>query len=117
MQRADVDLRAFAGSGKDATQKMEDALERLLRQAAAGADNSKHFESIVSCCESSKHSATIRSCAFALIPSCALYEGDVWGKLVQAVIAEAAAMHMFARAPPAHASVAGKRSLLRRNRI
>jgi hypothetical protein len=97
MQRTDVDLRAFAGSGKDAAQKMEDALERLLRSAASGADSSKHFESIVACCDSSKCSNAVRSCAFSLVPSCALYEGDAWGKLVQAVISEVARRLVFSR--------------------
>jgi hypothetical protein len=109
MQRTDVDLRAIAGSGKDASQKMEDALERLLRNAASGADNCKHFESIVSCCESSKYSPAIRSCAFSLIPSCALYEGDAWGKLVQAAISEVAPLWLwFAHAltPPLQVNAA-----------
>jgi hypothetical protein len=88
MQRCDIDLRTFAGTGKDAAQKMEDALERLLRQAATGADNSKHFESIVSCCDASKHPLSLRLCAFALIPSCFRYEGEGWGKLVETIISE-----------------------------
>jgi hypothetical protein len=88
MQRADVDLRALVVSGKDAAQKMEDALARLLRQAASGADNSKHFETIVSCCDA-KQPLALRSCAFSLVSSCCLYDGDCWGKLVKAVISEA----------------------------
>ncbi len=88
MQRTDIDLRALAASGKDAPQKVEDAAERLLRLAATGADHSKHFESIVSFCDPSKYSPPMRSCAYSLIPSCSLYDGDCWGSLVQAVISE-----------------------------
>jgi hypothetical protein len=116
MQRTDVDLRALAGSGKDAAQKLEDAVERLLRLAASGTDNSKHFESIVSFCDAGNYSTAVRSCAFALVPSCAQYEGSAWGKLVAAVIAE-----VTPTSPPSprssHLAVADKRSLLRRVRL
>jgi hypothetical protein len=88
MQRTDIDLRALAASGKDASQKVEDAAERLLRLAATAADHSRHFESVVSFCDPGKYSLPMRSCAYSLIPSCALYDGDGWGKLVQAVISE-----------------------------
>lgn len=102
MQRTDVDLRAIAGSGKDAAQKLEDALERLLRLAASGTDNSKHFESIVSFCDAG-NSVPVRACAFTLVPSCAQYEGSAWSKLVVAVIAEVA--NSSPPSPAAHISL------------
>ena len=125
MQRTDVDLRTLAGSGKDAAQKMEDALARLLRQAATGADNCKHFDAIISCCEANQPPA-LRSCAFSLVPSCSLYEGDAWGRLVKAIVSEAT---IPPRAPPIHphtaapccrsafadAALAGQGGMLRRD--
>jgi hypothetical protein len=116
MLRTDVDLRAIAGSCKDAAQKLEDALERLLRLAASGTDNSKHFESIVSFCDAGNYSAAVRSCPFNLVPSCAQYEGNAWGKLVVAVTAEVAPT---SPPPPrsSHLTVADKRRLLRRVRL
>ncbi len=97
MQRADVDLRAIASSGKDAARKMEEAMERLLRQAATGADNSKQFDFISSCCDANKYTFAIRSCAFSLVPSCSGYEENSWGALVQAVVAE---VHPSESTPP-----------------
>ncbi len=42
----------------------------------------------MSFCDAGNCSAAVRSCAFALVPSCAQYHSSAWGKLVVAVIAE-----------------------------